>query len=372
MWERVVGQDRAVELLRRAVQRPVHAYLLVGPAGSGVDAAARCFAASLVCGSGGCGECPACERVLRGRHPDVVEVEPAGTNILVEQAEEIVEAAFRTPVEADRKVVIIREAERMNAAAANKLLKTFEEPSASTTFVLVTSAPDELLPTVRSRCQEVAFGSLGEGAVRDALVAGGVAAEEAERLARLSAGHLDRAHRLAGEHRALIETFVTAPARVDGTGGRAAVLADELWEAVEEAFSALKARHATECEELDDEIERMGYPDRAATRLKKTLTDRHERIERRARLDALTEGLTALEVVYRDALVAPGEALHPEASGLGLSAPACLEAIDACAALRREVQDGKVLNWTLHLQRLLLRLPVPAGDPDRLAHRSPE
>src|SRR5262249_9433632 len=127
MWDRVVGQARAVALLQRAADRPVHAYLLVGPRGSGVEVAAPCFAAAVaVPGSDGRGRA----LVLRGIHPDVLEVDPPATQIRVEDAQLVVAEVSRSPVEATRRVVVVLDAERLNDTAANKLLKTLEEPPA--------------------------------------------------------------------------------------------------------------------------------------------------------------------------------------------------------------------------------------------------
>src|SRR5437763_1742494 len=176
MWEQVVGQGQAVDRLRRAVDRPSHAYLLAGPRGSGVLEAARCFAAALVCPDGGCGACNACRRARSARHPDVIEVEPAGTFVVVDQVEEMMKEAFTSPFEAERKVIVLTEADRMNEPAANKLLKTLEEPPARTHFLLLSEAPDELLPTVRSRCQRIDFAALSDADVGAALVAAGVVA----------------------------------------------------------------------------------------------------------------------------------------------------------------------------------------------------
>src|SRR5438105_4533589 len=82
MWDGVIGQEQAVARLRRAAERPSHAYLLAGPRGSGVLEAARCFAAALVCPDGGGGACNACRRARSARHPDVIEVDPAGTFVV--------------------------------------------------------------------------------------------------------------------------------------------------------------------------------------------------------------------------------------------------------------------------------------------------
>src|SRR5213080_4438994 len=192
MWDGVIGQEQALSRLRRAVERPSHAYLLAGPRGSGVLEAARCFAAALVCPDGGCGSCNACGRARSARHPDVIEVEPAGTFVVVDQVEEMMKEAFTSPFEAERKVIIVTEADRMNEPAANKLLKTLEEPPARTHFLLLSEAPDELLPTVRSRCQRIDFAALSDADVVAALVAAGVEPQAAAAAARRGAGRRDR------------------------------------------------------------------------------------------------------------------------------------------------------------------------------------
>lgn len=361
MWERIAGQDKAVAMLRRAASRPVHSYLLTGPPGSGLPDVARCFAAALLCEEGGCGACGVCERVLRARHPDVVEVEPEGSEILVDQASEVIEAAFRTPVEAGRKVIVLHEAERMNVAAANKLLKTFEEPPQRTIFVLLTTAPDELLDTVRSRCQQVGLEAQSVDLVRDALVAGGVDAAAAEQAARLAGGRLDRARRLVGDLADLRAVYVRAPSRIDGTAGAAARVAADLLEAADGAVQAVRRRHEEERETLDGEIEQAGYPDRTASRMRRVLQQRHDRIERRGRQDALADGLTVLESVYRDALVAPAPVLNRDLQIPQLAPDAALGALDAVAEARRAVLEGRVLNWGLLLEHLCLHLPAPAA-----------
>ncbi|MGH9014541.1 MAG: ATP-binding protein, partial [Acidimicrobiia bacterium] len=195
MWDQVVGQERAVGLLRRAAERPVHSYLLVGPRGSGVDEAARCFAAALIAPEA---DERAWDLARRGRHPDIVEVDPPESILRVDHARVIVEEAHRSPIEGGRKVVVLFDAERLNEAAANKLLKTVEEPPPRSVVVLLTAYPEELPATIRSRCQRVDFGSLSEAAVRDALEAAGTTGTRLDALARLAGGRLDRADALAG------------------------------------------------------------------------------------------------------------------------------------------------------------------------------
>ncbi|MGH8990185.1 MAG: AAA family ATPase [Acidimicrobiia bacterium] len=350
MWDRVVGQEQAVTMLRRAAARPVHAYLLAGPAGSGVAEAARCFAAALVCPDGGCGSCGSCARVLRGSHPDVVEIEPAGTFIVVDQIEEVVREAFTSPFEAARKVIILIESDRMNETAANKLLKTLEEPGDRTHLVLLTDSPDDLLPTVRSRTQAVDFAALSEATVRHTLVAEGADAGVAADVARRSSGRLDRARALAGVWAPLCSVALEVAGGLDGTGAAVARGVERLEEAAAGALGVLEAEQKAAQKALDAELAETAYPDRLARRLRKDLEQRQQRALRRARMDVMAEIVTATETFYRDALVQPA-----------LPAEVALEAIDACRDALAVIVNRTAVNDTLLLEHLLLRLPPAAN-----------
>jgi DNA polymerase III subunit delta' len=369
VWDGVIGQEQAVGLLRRAVERPSHAYLLAGPRGSGVLEAARCFAAALVCPDGGCGACNACRRARSARHPDVIEVEPAGTFVVVDQVEEIMKEAFTSPFEAERKIIIVTEADRMNEPAANKLLKTLEEPPARTHFLLLSEAPDELLPTVRSRCQRIDFAALSDADVAAALVASGVEPQAAAAAARLASGRLDRARSLAGPVpgatkasgaatevpagvglAALRAAALEVAASLDGTGAAAALGAEALQAVLTDGLAGLERHQKAEAKALESELTDAGYPDRLARRLRRDLEQRQTRAARRARTDALAEIVTALEWFYRDALVA----------GSG----AAVSALDACAQARQVIVARTAINEALLLEHLLVHLPPAANLPD--------
>jgi DNA polymerase-3 subunit delta' len=361
MWDGVIGQEQAVGRLRRAVERPSHAYLLAGPRGSGVLEAARCFAAALVCPDGGCGACNTCRRARSARHPDVIEFEPAGTFVVVDQVEEMMKEAFTSPFEAERKIIVLTEADRMNDPAANKLLKTLEEPPARTHFLLLSEAPDELLPTVRSRCQRIDFAALSDAAVAAALVADGVDPEAAAGAARLASGRLDRARALAGsgspgrtgaalDLAALRGAALEVGASLDGAGAAAALGAEAIQAVLTDTLAGLEKAQKAEAKALETELTEAGYPDRLARRLRRDLEQRQQRAARRARTDALAEVVTALEWLYRDALVA----------GSG----AAVAALDACAQARQVIVARTAINEALLLEHLLVRLPPAANLSD--------
>ncbi len=156
-------------VLRQAIEhrRLHHAFLFSGPSGVGKRTAALALASALNCEVApgvGCGTCQICTRITDGTHPDVITLarEGAAQIVPIETVRtRVVAAVGLPPHEAHERVFLIDEANSLQPAAANCLLKTLEEPPARTRFVLMTIAPDQLLPTIRSRCQRVGFAPLG-------------------------------------------------------------------------------------------------------------------------------------------------------------------------------------------------------------------
>jgi DNA polymerase-3 subunit delta' len=372
-WARIPGQERAVVQLQRATARPVHAYLLVGPRGSGVEEAARCFAAALITSDTSSVEDGqrSWDLVLRGVHPDVVEVDPPATQIRIEDAQAVVEEVSRSPIEGERKVVMLFDAERLrlNEAAANKLLKTLEEPPPRAVIVLVTSGADQLLPTIRSRCQRVDFAYLGPDAVAAALVVDGIPAARADLLARLAGGRIDRARALDGRIGPVRDAFVAAAESMDGSGGAVAAQADLVQDALQTALAGLEEAQAAETEELGADLEAAGYPERTRRAQLRRLEERHKRAHRRARIDALLEGITALETVYRDALAgSPDERLNTDRDVLAIAPRAAAAALDACRDARHAIAEFNP-NETLLVERLFLHLPASGAGRERSRSR---
>ena len=353
-WDAIVGQDRAVKQLQRAAARPGHAYLVAGPRGAGVVDAARAFAAALIAPDG---DDRTTDLVRRRLHPDVAEFEPERTVITVDQArDEIIPEVWSAPIESGRKVVLLLEAERLQPEAANALLKTFEEPPERTVIVLVSEAPDELLATVRSRLQRIDLGSLDEPTIEQALLAGGGDQETAQLAARLSGGQLGRARELAGENRSLRDAFVRAGRDLDGTGAAAARAAAEMLDAVHAAVATLKDQYAEGLARFDEETAAAGYQPRDVRRIRRRLEERQPGRERLARRKAMTEGLAALESLYRDSLAGPdAPRRNLDLEPLTADARACVRALEAC----REARDALEFNpnESLLLERLALHLP---------------
>jgi DNA polymerase III subunit delta' len=351
MWNEVIGQDRAVAMLQRAALRPVHAYLLVGPRGSGVETAARCFASLLIGADGD-------ERVLRGRHPDVVEFRPVATMYSVERdvRDAILPAVHASPVETERKCVVILEANRLNPESSNTLLKSIEEPPPRTIIILVAESAAELLDTIRSRCQQIDFGALGMDVLLAELERRGVPEARARLAAALAGGRLDRAIALTGSLAGLRDAFADVPAQIDESGATVVTLVEGLSEVIKDTLAGLETDQGAELEELEAEIERRQYAPRTATAMRKRVTDRQRREARRARTDALLEGITALESVYRDALTEGVPPLNLDRERLDLSPAAAARALDACREARAAFEFNP--SEALLLERLLVHLPA--------------
>ncbi len=201
MWQ-VIGQTRAVSLLEQSLKSDTlaHAYLFVGPEHAGKMTLAVNLAQALNCESAKrpCLECTSCRKIAAGNHADIqvirllqTEEDTEKKSIVVQQIEDLQRQASLPPFEGRRKVFIINGAERLSIGAANRLLKTLEEPVADETFVLLTTN-DRLLPaTVVSRCQRLEVAPLPVPAETTALEEmWGVPTERARLLAGLSHGRL--------------------------------------------------------------------------------------------------------------------------------------------------------------------------------------
>ncbi len=254
IWSELRGHQRQVELVRRAAQRGrlAHAYMFVGPEGIGKRLFAQLLAQCVFCQRTldgdleACGECPGCRQVRAGTHPDLLTVAcPEGKRELPIELiagsddrrgrEGLNHDLAMRPMSASRRIAIIDDAQTMNAASANALLKTLEEPPPGSVLMLITPAQDLLLPTIRSRCQPLTFSRLATSDIADLLVTldwepNHTAASE---IAVLSDGSLQTARQLIEpELRTLRETVISqlsqSPIKPRSLSGALTAALDEL------------------------------------------------------------------------------------------------------------------------------------------------
>jgi DNA polymerase-3 subunit delta' len=202
----IIGHRRQVALLSRAIARGTlpPALLLAGPRGVGKRRTAQAIAETLNCTkvapvgaleADACGACPQCRRISRGVHPDIVVLEPDESgSIKIDPVRDVIDRANYRPFEGRRRAVIVDDADALEPQAQNALLKTLEEPPSASVFVLVSSIPDSLLPTVLSRCRPLRLGELSAAELADVLTRDHkYSAVEAQAAAAEAGGSVSRA-----------------------------------------------------------------------------------------------------------------------------------------------------------------------------------
>ncbi len=358
--------------------RPSHAYLFHGPAGVGKRTIARGFAAALLA-DGAHDPVATAERIARDAHPDLTWVTPSGASeMLVSDIEEpVVAAAARTPFESARRVFVIEAVETMNDQAANRMLKTLEEPPAFVHLLLLSDRRQDVLETIASRCQCVRFDPLPpariaaslEGMERiegtegvEGFVGGAgvervedeegredvvrVGSERVQACARLALGDARLAARLAsaagGELRARAEDFARAALAGETDGRPWMGLLDTAKEAGTSAGEASQERVARELELV---------PSKERKRYEREGLDARRRGERRARTTTLDLELGLAELWLRDVMC------------VREGAPELIYAVDRRAELEQDAQgrDGTRLREAIELvgeTRLSLSLNV--------------
>jgi DNA polymerase-3 subunit delta' len=278
---------------------PSHAYLFHGPGGAGKRSAARAIAAEWLA-AGVTDGAGARARAAAGTHPDLTWVSPSGAHeILVGDIDgPVVAAASRTPFEANRRVFVIERVDELGPQAANRMLKTLEEPAAFVHLILLTERLGEVLPTIRSRCQLVRFDAPSAQQVTEELRELGVPTQTARACARLSLGDATRARALTtpegSELRQRAESF--ARATLHGNVGHL-----RPWTGLLAAVRARGEKIRAEIEErVAGDLELYARSDRK--RVQTEWTERARRARRRGETEALDLALALVSLWFADLL----------------------------------------------------------------------
>jgi DNA polymerase-3 subunit delta' len=348
---------------------PSHAYLFHGPAGTGKRRVAQAFAAELLV-EGVEDEEAVRLRVEHGTHPDLTWVRPSGAHVMrVEDVNEpVVAAATRTPFEARRRVFVLERVDTLNDQAANRMLKTLEEPPEFVHLILLTDALGRVMETVVSRCQLVRFEPLPAARIAAALEADGVPPDRADACARLALGNAGRARYLASpdgeELRVEVEHIVASVLAGDGRGA-------EPWRPLLERaerrrFEAEEA--AAAARERRVELEPKGRERRA---IERELEESAKRDGRRARTEVLDLALTLTGLAFRDLACitenAPEAVLAADRAGAlaeqarGRDPRRLREAVERCEDVRQALELNVMED--LALAALGFRLAALAGTP---------
>ena len=355
LFHDLIGQEHVARFLTAAVKRgPSHAYLFLGPPGSGRMTAALGFAAALCCEQGGCGVCPSCEKATRGTHPDIEVVAPTGSFITVDQIREVNHSLSLHPHESLARVFIISDASAFNSESANAFLKSLEEPPRFVFFLLLAGREDRVLPTLVSRCQTVRFGPVPVDDIETFLREKyGVSDTIAQAYARVSRGNLRLARALCED-----KELVTRRGRYLQIGenlargaweGGAAQMAADIMSAAQEAGEA-----------VEEEIIPEGF---IATTKKRQEQDAHRRSSAAQRRELIL-ALDFLESWFRDMMVmasGAGEAvmnkdyeLELEDQALASRAGSYRLAVEVIEATRSKL--GYNIDLELALQAMFYQL----------------
>jgi DNA polymerase-3 subunit delta' len=206
MFSDVIGHSEIIDGLKNIIKsgRIANAYIFAGPSNIGKEFIAINFAKSLNCkevNDDCCDKCVSCRRINDGNHTDVRLIKPDGAKLKIEQMRFLKRQGAYKALESEYKIYIIVDAEKMTPEAANSILKTLEEPSNGTIFILLTQVYNALLPTIRSRCQLLRFSLVPQKVLLEALTKyPGMTEPKAKWLTIRSQGRPGKALKMAGEN----------------------------------------------------------------------------------------------------------------------------------------------------------------------------
>ncbi|MDR1851973.1 MAG: DNA polymerase III subunit delta' [Propionibacteriaceae bacterium] len=373
VWSDLIGQERAVAELKRALaggpHAMTHAWLITGPPGSGRSNAARAFAAALQCDNGGCGECKSCRTSLAGSHPDVTLVRTETLTIGVDEVRELAMKAAMSPSVGKRQIIVVEDADRITDRGADALLKSLEEPAPRTVWLLCAPSAEDVIVTIRSRCRHLGLVTPSTQAICELLQRrDGIDPKLAEWAARVSGGHVGKARGLAldPQARAWRDEVLELPGKLRSVAACLTLADGIIKKTKERADATSKPLDDKETEALKEALGAgtKGAKPRSLNAALKDLEDQQKLRNKRLQRDAIDQVLIDLTGYYRDVLkvqTGAGGALvneeqRPAISALAESSNAddTLAKIDALAQCHRSL--GFNASPGLAFQALLLTL----------------
>lgn len=312
VWGDLVGQDRAIATLQRAVaddrdggHAMSHAWLITGPPGSGRSNAARAFAAALQCPQQGCGECRECRTTLSGAHPDVTLLRTEELSIGVDRIRELVRHAAMSPSIGRRQIIVIEDADRITDPGMAALLKSIEEPAPRTVWMLCAPTPEDVLVTIRSRCRSLHLVTPDTAAVATLLIQrDGIDEALAWQAARVAQGHIGRAKRFAthDEARAARNAVLQIPSRLTDLAACLDAAQSVIDVANEQAAKVSAELDEKDKDELLATLGDTGKSKSARAAIRDLETVQKQRATRMVR-DEIDRVITELVTYYRDVLL---------------------------------------------------------------------
>ena len=316
VWDELVGQPEALAVFQAAAASELvssdasastmtHSWLITGPPGSGRSNLAYAFAASLLCRTQGCGDCPDCRQVAARTHPDLATLTTERVIISIDEVRGLVEGSYYSPSVSRYRVVVIEDADRMAERTSNVLLKALEEPPERTVWILCAPSEADLIPTIRSRVRSVRLRVPSIENVTNLLVErDGVDRPQAELAARHAQSHIGMAHRLATNEEAASRRAESIELVLAMRGVHDAVMAAArlLEIATDDAKALTDERDA---EELEYTRRTLGIAEDDAIPAQmrsqfKNLEEQQKRRATRSLRDGLDRILVDLMSVYRD------------------------------------------------------------------------
>lgn len=305
----LLGQPEVVDQLQHALADKNsgvhHAWLFVGPPGSGRSNMARAFAQSLICKDAGCGECKDCQLVRFGNHPDLSVLTTDKVVITIDEVRSLVSSSSLGSATGGYRVMLIEDADRMAERSSNVLLKALEEPPEKTIWLLCAPSEMDMLPTIRSRVRKLNLSVPSASEVASLLSEReGVEPELALNVAREAQSHIGMARRLANSYEARQRRSESIQIALGISDLGKAMVAAEHWLALAKKDGESLAQEEAQ-QEKNQLLASLGLTleDKVPAQLRselKTLTENQKRRETRAVRDGLDRILLDLASVYRD------------------------------------------------------------------------